>query len=36
MLRLVDGLPLPAGYARQQGETNLDDGGELFGEVSEK
>jgi hypothetical protein len=30
------GFTAAAGEARQQGETNLDDGGELAGEVSEK
>jgi hypothetical protein len=28
-LRQIEALPLPAGQARQEGETNLDDGGEL-------
>jgi len=30
MLRWILALPLPAGLARQPGETNLDDGGELW------
>ena len=29
MLRRILALPLPAGKARQPGETNLDDGGEM-------
>ena len=32
---MVEALPLPAGQARREGETNLDDRGELTGEVSE-
>jgi hypothetical protein len=29
MLRRMERLPLPVGLAQQEGETNLDDGGEL-------
>ena len=36
MVRRMEALPLPAGRARQPGETNLDDGGEFVGEVCVK
>jgi hypothetical protein len=36
MLRRMEALPLPAGQAQQQGETNLDARGELTVEVSVK